>query len=157
GLSMLPPQDRLPGGLDLIRPAQAERVGSVMQKVRVLLADLQERLGEGVERLLAFRLRRLDHERLCQDEREIYRRRVVAVVKQALGDVHGADALLALQKSRRRNELVHAALAVGHLVSVLDVAQQIVGVEDRVLADGTQSLRPQRANVAVAAEQNADI
>src|SRR2546430_7291680 len=39
----------------------------------------------------------------------------------------------------------HAALAERHLVDVPDAAQQIVGVEDRVLADGAQSLRPQRA------------
>ena len=51
-------------------------------------------VGEGVERLLALGLGRLDHHRFGHDQREVHGRGVVAVVEQPLADVHGADALL---------------------------------------------------------------
>ena len=123
----------------------------------VLVVDLQQRVGEGVERFLAFGLGRLDHQRFRHDQREIDRRRVEAVVQQPLGDVHGADAPLAPQLAGAGHELVHAAVAVRHLKMCLTPAQQIIGVQHRVFADLAQAVRPQRADVAVAAHQHADV
>ena len=52
--------------------------------------DLRERLGERVERLARLGLGRLDEQRLVDDQREVDRRRVKAVVEQALGEVERA-------------------------------------------------------------------
>src|SRR5579884_4239008 len=52
----LPAQHRLLGGAHLVGPAQAERVRRLVQELRVLALDRDEGVGEGVERLLAFRL-----------------------------------------------------------------------------------------------------
>src|SRR5262245_13204777 len=56
-----PPQHRLFRGPHLVGSADAQRVRRVVQEVRVLAADLQQRVGEGVERLLALRLRSEEH------------------------------------------------------------------------------------------------
>src|ERR671927_419152 len=47
------------------------------------------------------RLRRLDHQRLRDDQREVDRRRVEAVVHQALRDVERRDPVLAFEAAGR--------------------------------------------------------
>ena len=61
----------------------------------------QHRVRELVERLEVFRLRRLDHDRLFDDQREVDRRRVEAVVEQPLRDVERVHAVLLPQRRRR--------------------------------------------------------
>src|SRR5258708_5324218 len=48
-----PGQDRLSSGLHFVGPADGGRMRRLVQKVRVLLADLTQGLGKGVERFLA--------------------------------------------------------------------------------------------------------
>src|SRR5262249_40720076 len=72
----LPPQNRLLGRFPLVRPADRQRVRSLLQERRVLLDDLQEHVRERVQRLLALGLRRLHHQGLGNDQWEVHRRRV---------------------------------------------------------------------------------
>ena len=55
-----------------------------------LREDLGDRLGERVERLARLGLGRLDQQRLVDEQREVDRRRVEAVVEQALGEVRAS-------------------------------------------------------------------
>ena len=57
------------------------------------VGDLDHGVDEGVERLLALGLGRLDHHGLGHDQREVDRRRMEAAVDQSLGDVDGVDAV----------------------------------------------------------------
>ena len=78
-----------------------------------LAQDLGDRVGEGVERLLRLRLGRLDQQRLVDEQREVDRRRVEAVVEQALGEVERLEPELALHRRAGEHELVHADAVVG--------------------------------------------
>ena len=53
-----------------------------------------------------------------------------SVVHQALGDVEGRDAVLALQPAAREHELVHAQPIERGLVGLLQPREQVVGVQD---------------------------
>src|SRR5437867_2591874 len=99
GRLLLPPQDRLLGGFDVVRPADRHAVWCLPQKLRVFLLYLQESLGESVEGFLALRFRRLDHERFGHDEREIHSGGMEAEIEEPLGDVHSRELPLALQTS----------------------------------------------------------
>ena len=76
-------------------------------------------------------LGRLDHERLGDDQREVDRRRVEAVVDQPLGDVERRDARRLLAAPGREHDLVHAGPVVGQVVVRAEARPQVVGVEDR--------------------------
>src|SRR5579875_3881237 len=110
-----------------------------MQEISVFPADLEEGIGESVQRLFALRLRRLDHQRLFYHQRKIYRRRVEAEIQQTFADVHGADLALAFQRPGAGDKLMHAALAVRYLVNALQTAEQVIGVEYGILTDFAQS------------------
>ena len=73
--------------------------GALQDDLRVLLGlpgDRAHRGDEGVEARLPLGLRRLDHQRAGHDQREVDRRRVEAVVHQALADVDRVHAALRL-------------------------------------------------------------
>jgi len=65
-----------------------------------LARDREHRVAELVEHLFRLGLRWLDHQRLGDDEREVDRRRMEAVVHQPFRDVERARAVLALEASR---------------------------------------------------------
>src|SRR5437870_4718882 len=69
-----------------------------------LVADGDHRVAEAVELALGLALGRLDHEGPGDGEGD--RRRVEAVVHEALGDVHDLDAGRLLELARVRDELV---------------------------------------------------
>ena len=124
--------DRLLRRLDLVGPADGPRRRRRLDHLgllRRLARDREHRVGERVERLLRLGLRRLDHQRLRDDEREVDRRRVEAVVHQPLGDVERRDAVLALQRARREHELVHAEPVERQVVRVLQPREQVVRVQ----------------------------
>src|SRR5262245_58194865 len=52
---------------------------------------------------------------------------------------------------------MHTPIAVRDLVDVLDPAQQVVGVQDRVLADALEPVRAEGADVDPTAEEDADV
>ena len=110
------------------RPRVRRRVQDVGVGRR-LARDREHRLAELVQPLLRLGLGRLDHQRLGDDQREVDRRRVEAVVHQPLGDVERRDAVLLLQRPRREDELVHAQPVERQVVRVLQPGEQVVGVQ----------------------------
>src|SRR4051795_8551264 len=79
----------------LVQTSNRRRVRGVARDVRILLGlaqDLGDRVREGVERLAGLGLGRLDQQRLVDEQREVDRGRVEAVVEQALGQVERLDA-----------------------------------------------------------------
>ena len=115
-----PAQVRLAGGRRLVQAADRGAVRGARDEVRGrlgLAGDRDQGVGEGVERLDRFGLGRLDQHPLLDDQREVDRRRVVAVVDEALGDVEGPDAGPLLDGRRRRDELVLAGAVVRDVVA----------------------------------------
>ena len=55
------------------------------------------------------------------------------------------------------DELVHAAVALRHGQEVLHAAEQVVGIEHGVFADAAEAVGAVRADVAVRADQHADV
>ena len=70
----------------------------------------------------------------------------------ALGHVQRADAIITLEVTRREYHLVHARSVVGQIVVALQLAHDVVGVDNRVLADLRYSLFSQGADVGVGAD-----
>ena len=109
-LQLLESGDRMLGGQHVIDAADRRVVGSrlhLLRRLAGLLGDLVHHRDEAVHRLLALVLRRLDHQGLVEEQREVDRRRVVAVVEQALGHVHRRDARRFVAQSVE-DKLVHA-------------------------------------------------
>jgi hypothetical protein len=72
--------------------------------------DRRDRLGEGVERLLRLGLRGLHEQRLVDQQREVDRRRVVAVVQEPLGQVQRPDPqLLFIGAPDSTNSCMHSS------------------------------------------------
>ena len=72
-----------------------------------------------VERLAGLGLGRLDHQRLVDEQREVDRRRVEAVVEQPLGDVERLHPELALGRLAGEHELVHRPAVEGRAAGSL--------------------------------------
>ena len=128
-----------------------------MQHVLRLLDKTEQGLGKRVERRLVLRLRRLDHQRLGHNQREVDGRCVESPVQQALGYVHGRDPPPALQFRRTGDEFVHAAIAVGHREKVLHAREQVVGVEYGVFRHSAKTLRAVGQNIADHSHQHARV
>ena len=104
-------QDRLLRGAHLVQAPDGTPVRRLLQqlgRLRRLTRDREHGVDEVVESLLRLRLRRLDHQRLGHDEREVDRRRMDPVVHEPLRDIERGDPVLALEGPRREHELVHA-------------------------------------------------
>jgi hypothetical protein len=83
-----------------------------VQRLRVLVRapeDRADRLRRQIQRLLAFRFGRLEHQRFVHDQREIHRRRVHARVYHGLRNVHCGNARFFFELFEREHEFVHAA------------------------------------------------
>jgi hypothetical protein len=123
-----PTQNQLPRRPYLIQPPHRRAVGGFLEQFRLLprlLRDLDQRVGEGVQRVLALGLGRLDHQRFLDDQREVDGRRMEVVVHQPLGDVHGVHVGRAVEDALG-HELVHARpLAVGHRVRALGLQRAL--------------------------------
>ncbi|GJC97616.1 putative metal-dependent RNase [Colletotrichum higginsianum] len=121
-----------------------------------LLTDADERVDEAVELLLALALRRLNHERVAHGP--AHRRRVEAVVLEALGDIDRLDARRRAERPRVEDELVRApAVLVGveDLVVRLEAREDVVGVEDGRLGREAQAVVAHERVVRPADGQNA--
>src|SRR6516225_4918902 len=130
-----PPQNRLLGGSDFIGSADFQFMRGIVQEFRIFTRDLAHGPGKGVERLLALRLRRLDHDGFGHDQRKINCRSVVTKIEKSLGDIHGANFFVTPKRPGAGHEFVHAAIAVRHFKNILKQGQQIVTVEHGVFAD----------------------
>ncbi len=121
-----------------------------------LFGDLPHSFHEGVQRALALRFGRLDHQRLPHDQREIVGRRMESEVHQALGDIERVH-LWGIGKAPFYDELVHAAPVERHVISVAQLGQQIVGVEHRVVGDVPQAVPPVGADVGESPHVHAEV
>src|SRR3990170_2661133 len=131
-LLFLPPQNRLSCRPGLIDPSYLRLGGSVLQELRVCLRLFCYRLHdfyEPVQRIDSLGLCRLYHYRAVNDQREVDRRRVIAVVDEPLGDVHRGDAASELELVGEYG-FVHAGLVKGEMISALEPLFYVVGVED---------------------------
>ena len=111
-----PPQHGLAGGGRLVQAAEGRLVGRALHKLRVLFGlprYRQHRLAEGVQRLFPLRLRRLHHQRLVNDEREVDRGRVEAVVDEPLGDVQRLHGLRLLADAGEAYRLAAPERSIG--------------------------------------------
>src|ERR1700691_4397018 len=107
---------RVLGRCDLVQAAHGRAVWGAAGDLGVLCRLLEyrgDRFCERVERLLGLGLRRLDHQRLVHQQREVHGRRVKAEVEQALGEVERLDLQIALHRPAGEDGLVHAQLTVG--------------------------------------------
>src|SRR5262245_24499367 len=123
-LATLIGQVELFGGADVVQPADGQSIRCALHLRRILFGlalNRNHRFDEGVEFLLGLGLRRLDQQALRHEQREVRRRRVEAVVEQALGEVHGVHAHLFRLTLERDDELVTGA------------APRVRGVEARLL------------------------
>ena len=104
------------------------------------LGDRAQRHDELVERRFALALGRLDQHRAVDDEREVHRHRVEALVDQRLGEIERGDALG--EAFVREQRLVHARTggAERRVEHVLEAAQHVVGVEHRIARDLPQAV-----------------
>ena len=94
-----------------------------------LVADRDHRVDEAVELGFDFALGRLDHQRA--GDRKAHRRRVEAVVDQALGDVLGLDARRGLERPQVEDAFVRDEAArprVEHRIVRREAARDVVGV-----------------------------
>ena len=133
-------------------------VRRLLQQLRLLgrlARDREHRVAERVERLLRLGLGRLDHQRLGDDQREVDRRRVEAVVHEPLRDVERGAAVLALQRARREDELVHAEPVERQVVRVLQPREDVVRVEHGRLGHLAQP-RPPHPQERVRADEDAE-
>ena len=121
-----------------------------------LPVDFPQGLDEGVQRVPVFRLRRLNHQGLVNNQRKIHRGRVEAVVQQPLGYLQAADAPFPLPVGGEHH-LVHTGAVVGEIVDVAEGLQQVVGVQDGVAADGLDTSIAQGADVGVGPHQYAKV
>src|SRR5215218_9678629 len=91
---MLPADDGPLCRAGLVEAADGRGVRRASRDLRIrgrLLEDGPYRVHEPVEALLRLRLRRLDHEGLLDEQREVHGRRMHAVVEQALRQVERPD------------------------------------------------------------------
>ena len=120
-----------------------------------LAPDRDHRLAETVDLGQRLGLGRLDHQRA--GHREAHRRRVEAVVDQALGDVVDADANRILERARVNDALVRhapAVVLVQHREVRIEAHGNVIGVQDRDLGRALQALGAHHQDVGVADRQD---
>ena len=97
-----------------------------------LLINLVEYLDCLIQGLLGLCLCRLHHQRLMYNQREVHGRRMNAVVQKCLGNIHGIHVLVVFHLLQTHDELMHAGLAVGHVIDIRQLHPHIVGIQHRV-------------------------
>ena len=128
-----------------------------------LFGNLPEGGDEGVERFLALRLGRLDHERLVEEQREVDGRGMETEVEQALGHVEGGDvcrvAVLAAIFGTQavEDKLVLAQAVDRQFVVVFEALLNIVGAQNGQTAHLSDVLAAQREEVGVGADDDAEV
>src|SRR5690606_31978378 len=96
------------------------------------------------------------HQGLVDGKWEVDRRRMKAVVDQALRDVERSHPATPLT-TPAEHELVLAAAIVGKIEGPFEPVHQVVRVEYGVLADRGESFRAERPNVGVGTHEHAEV
>ena len=154
-----PAQDRLPRRSGLVEPPHRRRVRRAPHQLGTLLAlpgDGDHRVAEGVQLFLRLALGRLDHQRAGDDQREVDRRRMEAVVHQPLGDVERVDVVGVLPLVAE-DDLVQRRCVVRQVIRVAQPGADVVRVEHGDLGDAAQAVRSHAAHVSQRAHENAEI
>ena len=157
-------EQRLGGVRRALQRVVVARPGAALD-LRDLGADRDHRVAEAIELGERLALGRLDHQRA--GNREAQRRRVEAVVDQALGDVLGADAVRRaagrfLQRPQVEDAFVGdaAALDAGDVAAVVQLVVigeargDVVRAEDRGLGRRAQAVGAHHAHVHPADRQH---
>ncbi|VBB40558.1 hypothetical protein TRIP_E300085 [uncultured Spirochaetota bacterium] len=114
----------------------------------------QHGIHKAVQGFLALGLRRLYHQRLGHYQGEVDGGRMETVIDQALGYIQGADAGSDIAHG---HELVHAGPRVLEFVGFLQPRPQVVRVQDRVFRYAAQTFGSLHPDVAIGADQDAEV
>src|SRR5690606_25037445 len=98
-----------------VQPSDYLRSRRASEKFRILFClftDLDHRIAERIQSFFRFGFRRLNHETLWNDEREVVRWWVETVVNKPLADIQGSNSEL-LILLRSENAFMHAWALVG--------------------------------------------
>src|SRR5262249_36220985 len=125
-----------------------------VRRLLTLSSDLVHHRREIVERRARLGLRRLDHDRLFDDQGKVDRRRMKPKVEEALGNVQRAYAGACLLAATREHELVHTASVVGDVVYIGQERTKVVGIQHGGLAERAQTLFAVHTDIGEAASQD---
>src|SRR5215470_11070552 len=78
------------------------------------------------------------------------------IIQKTLGAIESADPVFVLQPIRE-NAFVHARLAIGNLIGLLQIFANIVRVEERHAARFLKTFPAERDNVSVSTDQDTEI
>ncbi len=116
---------------DIVDTADGRIVRSRLNLIGVslsLLGYLAHHSDKAIECFLTLVLRRLNHQRLVEEQREVYGRCMIAIIEQAFRHVHsGNTSRLILQAVEHK--LVTADSVDRQLVDILQALFDVVGVE----------------------------
>ena len=93
------------------------------------------------ELLFSLTFRGLDHDRARDDQWEINRWRVEAVIDQSFGNIEGADSQFFLV-SIGEHDLVHTGGRVGQMEALLEATTEIIGIQNGRFRDLLQPFTP---------------
>src|SRR5579859_617894 len=154
----LPAKDWLAGGADLIKAADTSGVRSGLNEFRSrggLVGDRTHGIDEEIALFAGFRFGWLDHERSGNDQRKRGGVGMEAIVDEALGDVHGVDAVFLLERIAE-NDLVHGGQGIGQIENPFEMLADVIRVEDGVFR-GLAHAGAVREDVSERANENAEI
>ena len=143
----------MPGGLGFVEARHGQSVRGGKQGFGILPAfghDLMDGIGEGVKRLLAFRFRGFGHEAFMHEKREVDGRGVIAALEQSFGDVESAHSF-----GCGGHEFMHADTVERHLQNVLELLPQVVGIEDGVVRNASDTSVAEPDHVGKGPDDNA--
>ena len=157
--------NRLLSRQHIVHTSDGRVVGSGLDQLGVALGlggNLVHHIDEGIDGLLAFVLRGLNHEALMEEEGEVDGGSMVAVVEEALGNVHRGDAR-ALIYEAVEDTFVLAQTLDGEEVVIAQAFLNIISVERgqrsyhlHVLTTETEDVSVGLQHHAVVAEEGAD-
>src|SRR5579859_6574847 len=154
----LPAKDWLAGGADLIKATNASGVRGGLNEFRSrcgLVGDRTHGIDKEIALFAGFRFGWLDHERSGNDQRKRGGVGMEAIVDEALGDVHGVDAVFLLERIAENN-LVHGRQGIGEIENAFEVFADVIGVKHGVFG-GLAHAGAVREDIGKGANQDAEI
>ncbi len=127
-----------------------------MEQIRLGLGffrDLDQCIGETIQRVFVFGFGRFDHQGFVDDEREVVCGRVEVVIHQAFGDIQRAD--ITAFKLTFGNEFMHADAVKWNIVCAAQAGLQIICVEHCILRNIFQTIGSVHGDVGIGADKSA--
>ena len=147
------------GGEDIVDTAYRGVVWRSVYSLRVcqgLLRYLTHDGDEAVNRVLALILRRLYHQTLMEEEREIDGRSMVAIVEETLSDIHRRDARRLVFQSVE-DKLMLAETLDRQLVDILQTLLDLVGVESGERSHHAYVLPSESEDIGIGTQRDEEI